>query len=339
MAKKKKSSKDDAVVKKTSGKNTKSLKSASSKKTLASKVSKYSTQKKSSGNKKSLGKKSKKKVVAPPSDDESESEEFSFKAINSSGDEGSDSDDGPSLPPPNSDSDSDSDEAAAAAKQALFADSDSEDDSDAEPTEKKQMFQSDDEEESDDAQELMGSDDDEEDDEYADSSEDEMDLEAASTHLEAQQRLMKMQAEAEMQTNIKSMQKFTLPSGQEIEREKIQPPELQLIYGRVQDIVFVLSDFKNQKEAGRSRTEYLTQLRDDMSNYFGYLPELVDKFLTMFSPAECLQFLEANEVPRPMTIRANTLKTRRRDLAQTLINRYVDFAICSMYWRFINNYT
>ncbi len=61
----------------------------------------------------------------------------------------------------------------------------------------------------------------------------------------------------------------------------------------------------------------------DMAAYFGYLRELVDLFLRMFSPAECLEFLEASDAQRPVVIRANTLKTRRRELAQALQNRGV----------------
>jgi hypothetical protein len=38
---------------------------------------------------------------------------------------------------------------------------------------------------------------------------------------------------------------------------------------------------------------------------------------------QAVEFFEANEVPRPVTIRANTIRTRRRDLAQALINRGV----------------
>ena len=37
-----------------------------------------------------------------------------------------------------------------------------------------------------------------------------------------------------------------------------------------------------------------------------------------------MEFLEACEVRRPVTIRSNSLKTRRRDLAQSLINRGVN---------------
>lgn len=57
---------------------------------------------------------------------------------------------------------------------------------------------------------------------------------------------------------------------------------------------------------------------------YGYNQFLTDVIMNLFSPAEAVEFFEANEVPRPITIRTNTLKTRRRDLAQSLIARGVN---------------
>lgn len=43
----------------------------------------------------------------------------------------------------------------------------------------------------------------------------------------------------------------------------------------------------------------------------------------MFGPTECVEFMEASDAQRPVVIRTNTLKTRRKDLAQALIKRGV----------------
>lgn len=45
----------------------------------------------------------------------------------------------------------------------------------------------------------------------------------------------------------------------------------------------------------------------------------MEKLIQIFSLDELLEFLEASEVQRPMTIRTNILKTRRRDLAEVFI--------------------
>jgi 16S rRNA C967 or C1407 C5-methylase (RsmB/RsmF family) len=50
---------------------------------------------------------------------------------------------------------------------------------------------------------------------------------------------------------------------------------------------------------------------------------MVDSSVTL-GTLQAIEFFEANEVPRPVTIRTNTLRTRRRDLAQALVNRGVN---------------
>ena len=55
----------------------------------------------------------------------------------------------------------------------------------------------------------------------------------------------------------------------------------------------------------------------------GYAPELYEYFKEMFSADELKEFIEANEQQRPVTIRVNTLKTRRKFLTQQLSQRGV----------------
>jgi ribosomal RNA methyltransferase Nop2 len=64
-------------------------------------------------------------------------------------------------------------------------------------------------------------------------------------------------------------------------------------------------------------------LLKDICAYYGYSPFLAEKLFSLFPPQEALAFFDANETPRPMVIRTNTLRTHRRDLAHALINRGV----------------
>ena len=57
--------------------------------------------------------------------------------------------------------------------------------------------------------------------------------------------------------------------------------------------------------------------------YYGYNEFLAEKLFVLFSPSEAFAFFEANETPRPVVLRTNTLRTNRRSLATALINRGV----------------
>lgn len=63
-------------------------------------------------------------------------------------------------------------------------------------------------------------------------------------------------AEAELvdstlQTNIAEIEKFKLPSGQEIQKEKQLAPDLQIVHHRIQEIVNVLNNFKTLRDPER----------------------------------------------------------------------------------------
>ncbi|PFH50669.1 hypothetical protein AMATHDRAFT_75466 [Amanita thiersii Skay4041] len=118
---------------------------------------------------------------------------------------------------------------------------------------------------------------------------------------------------------------FRLPTVDEREQEKANGiPDIHVVQQRMKACVHVLGNFRKRAESGRSRSEYVGQLISDIASYYGYNEFLAEKLFQLFPVPEAIEFFEANEVPRPVTIRTNTLRTRRRDLAQTLINRGVN---------------
>lgn len=158
----------------------------------------------------------------------------------------------------------------------------------------------------------------------SDEEDEELPIEKKSRQLKLKQTKEDELAEAELKLNIQQSEKYTLPSGEEVEKELLLPPDLTVLKTRINEVVGVLSDFTKKREEGRSRVEYLEQLKRDLCSYYSYNEFLMEAFIETFPLQELIEFLEANETPRPMTIRTNTLKTRRRDLAQALINRGVN---------------
>jgi ribosomal RNA methyltransferase Nop2 len=90
---------------------------------------------------------------------------------------------------------------------------------------------------------------------------------------------------------------------------------------RVKETLRVLSHFKDEREDGHERAEYLSLLRGDLREIFEYNDFLMDCVMNLFAPAEAFEFLEAMDKVRPTTIRANTIRTNRRDLVQALTKR------------------
>jgi 25S rRNA (cytosine2870-C5)-methyltransferase len=146
---------------------------------------------------------------------------------------------------------------------------------------------------------------------------------------EAEEADAELQADA-LQTNIEG-DAGNILDNQEDENDAnlaartkaLLAPDLQLLRTRITDTVRILEDFSKLAEEGRTRSEYKAQLLRDICAYYGYSEYLADLLLNLFPPKEAFAFFEANETPRPVVIRTNTLRTSRRSLAQALINRGV----------------
>lgn len=157
-------------------------------------------------------------------------------------------------------------------------------------------------------------------------------IEGLSKLLDADQKEKAEQAQLELEesalrTNIDGDRPAVLDDA-DADEEKLNAtarlaPDLQLIRTRMTDTIRVLDDFSKLSEPSRSRAEYTAQLLKDICLYYGYSAYLAEKLFQLFSPREAFAFFEANETARPVVIRTNTLRTQRRELAQSLINRGV----------------
>ncbi|KAF1933415.1 NOL1/NOP2/sun family putative RNA met [Didymella exigua CBS 183.55] len=157
-------------------------------------------------------------------------------------------------------------------------------------------------------------------------------IEGLSRKLDMQRAIEEAEAQAEleegnMQTNIAPGDRPKVLDDDEDEQGRkisnLVTQDIQLLRTRLNDTIRVLDDFKNLAEPGRDRAEYRAQLLKDICSYYGYSEFLADKLLGLFPAREAFAFFEANETPRPIVIRTNTLRTHRRELAQSLINRGV----------------
>ena len=64
--------------------------------------------------------------------------------------------------------------------------------------------------------------------------------------------------------------------------------ELSSVKTRIMEIARVLGDFKNLREEGVKRKEYVERLVDDIAGYYSYNTYLARKFLDMFSVTEVI---------------------------------------------------
>ncbi|CAG9313107.1 unnamed protein product [Blepharisma stoltei] len=99
--------------------------------------------------------------------------------------------------------------------------------------------------------------------------------------------------------------------------------DLGLVHMKIQELVQTLVRYKDEPRE-KTRSEYLDELVDNIIIYYEYNRDLAAYLASFFPPAELVEFLEANQTPRPMVIRTNTLKTKRRELAQSLIQKGVN---------------
>ena len=99
----------------------------------------------------------------------------------------------------------------------------------------------------------------------------------------------------------------------EVSQINIDMKEVNLKIQSLLDKISNLSQSK-EKDPNISRNTYINELKHYFKIYYDYNDEMINLILNLFAPNEAYEFFESNNKDRVMTIRTNTLKTKRREL-------------------------
>ena len=94
-------------------------------------------------------------------------------------------------------------------------------------------------------------------------------LERGARRLDAARARELEDARAEQEElQVQEYEPYELPTGEELEREAAAPT-LAAVRRRIQDVARVLANFKQLRQPGRSRQEYMDRLKEDLGAYYG----------------------------------------------------------------------
>lgn len=113
-----------------------------------------------------------------------------------------------------------------------------------------------------------------------------------------------------------------------IDREQLEAPAVDYdqVRERASQIIMTLDNFKTAADKDIPRSQYMEKLYDDLCILYGYNRFLLEKIVSLVKVSEILDFLDANEHHRPVTIRKNTIRTSHNNLEHALNERGVRLA-------------
>ena len=98
---------------------------------------------------------------------------------------------------------------------------------------------------------------------------------------------------------------------------KIMEVDTETLQMRIGEVLNRLGNISNTND---SRVNLLIELKKLFSRLYNYNYELMEYILDLLGPVETQAFLESMELPRPVTIRVNSLKVQKAALIKSLTN-------------------